>query len=111
VSPYHGSRFNGLAWLEDEEDGCHAKLLRTLIYTTKDGWAITVPAGFETDFASIPQALTWLIPALVDVTQDDLEDLADGCNRVYLHFSNGATVSFAIDADHGFDIETIEDEP
>jgi hypothetical protein len=48
---------------------------------------------------------------LVDVTQDDLEDLADGCNRVYLHFSNGATVSFAIDADHGFDIETIEDEP
>jgi hypothetical protein len=63
VSPYHGSRFNGLAWLEDEEDGCHAKLLRTLIYTTKDGWAITVPAGFETDFASIPQALTWLIPA------------------------------------------------
>jgi hypothetical protein len=55
VSPYHGSRFNGLAQLEDEEDGCHAKLLRTLIYTTKDGWAITVPAGFETDFASIPR--------------------------------------------------------
>lgn len=63
MSPYHGSRFNGLAQLEDQEDGCHAKLLRTLTYATLDGWLITVPAGFETDFASIPRALTWLIPA------------------------------------------------
>lgn len=63
VSPYHGSRFNGLAQLEDEEDGQHAKLLRSLTYTTVDGWTISVPAGFETDFASIPRALTWLIPS------------------------------------------------
>lgn len=62
MSPYHGSRFNGLAQLEDEEDGCHAKLLQTLTYTTLDGWTISVPAGFPTDYASIPRLLTWLIP-------------------------------------------------
>ena len=45
---------------------------------------------------------------LVDVTQDDVADLAPGANRVHLHFSNGTTVSFQIGSDVGFDIETIE---
>lgn len=44
---------------------------------------------------------------LVDVTQDDVEDLGES-NRVYLHFSNGSTVSFLIDEEHGFDIETLD---
>lgn len=58
----HGSRFNGLAQLEDEEDGCRAKLLRTLTYTTCDGWTLEVPAGFTTDFASIPRIFSAVIP-------------------------------------------------
>jgi hypothetical protein len=62
VSGNHGSRFNGLAKLEDQEDGEHAKLLAPLCYTTKDGWTICVPAGFETDFASIPRPLWVIIP-------------------------------------------------
>lgn len=45
---------------------------------------------------------------LVDVTQDDPEDCADS-HRVYLHFSNGSTVSFLIDIEHGFDIETLDE--
>lgn len=60
--PLHGNRFSGLAQLEDQENGTTAKLLAPLTYTTQDGWAITVPAGFETDFASIPRALWAVIP-------------------------------------------------
>jgi len=59
---HHGDRFSGLARTEDLEDGIHARLLEPLAYTTKDGWRITVPAGFVTDFASIPRLLYVLIP-------------------------------------------------
>jgi hypothetical protein len=62
VTIHHGDRFNGLAKVEDQEDGCTARLLRRLTYRTWDGWLIEVPAGFETDFASIPRALWALIP-------------------------------------------------
>lgn len=62
MSPYHGSRFSSLAHLEDQENGTTAKLLSRLTYTTVDGWAITVPAGFVTDFASIPRPLWVVIP-------------------------------------------------
>lgn len=62
MSPYHGNRFSALAKTEDEEDGVHATLLCPLSYTTQDGWDITVPAGFVTDYASIPRGLYWLIP-------------------------------------------------
>lgn len=59
---HHGDRFNGLARYEDSEDGCTAKLLRRLKFKTLDGWLIEVPAGFETDFASIPRLLWTVIP-------------------------------------------------
>jgi hypothetical protein len=45
---------------------------------------------------------------LVDVTQhDDDEFLENGESRVYLHFSNGAIVSFVV-GEEGFDVETID---
>ena len=37
------------------------KLLAPVVYEGRDQ-AITVPVGFETDFASVPQAVQWLIP-------------------------------------------------
>ena len=58
----NGSRFSGLAKVQDEADGVHATLLEDLVYTTRDGWHIVVPAGFVTDYASIPRVLSWLIP-------------------------------------------------
>lgn len=57
-----GNRFNGLARYEDQADGITAKLLRRLTYRTNDGWLIEAPAGFVTDFASIPRLLWTLIP-------------------------------------------------
>ncbi len=59
---HRGDRFNGLAQLEDQEDGCTAKLLQRLTYLTEDRWLIEVPAGFVTDFASIPRFLWAIIP-------------------------------------------------
>ena len=43
------------------EDGDYWLLLHDLIY---DGARerFTVPSGFRTDFASVPHALTWLVP-------------------------------------------------
>lgn len=59
---HRGDRFNGLAQLEDQEDGCTARLLQRLTYLTEDRWLIEVPAGFITDFASIPRPLWGIIP-------------------------------------------------
>lgn len=59
---HHGDRFNGLAQLEDQEDGCTARLLQRLTYLTLDGWLIEATAGFLTDFASIPWLIWFLIP-------------------------------------------------
>jgi hypothetical protein len=43
------------------EDGDHWRLLRPLVYQgARD--TFEVPAGFRTDFASVPHALTWLVP-------------------------------------------------
>lgn len=53
--------FSGLAQVEDQEDGVHAKLLAPLSYTHK-GWKITVPKGFTTNFASIPRVFWRLLP-------------------------------------------------
>ncbi len=44
-----------------EEDGDYWLLLRPLVYDgARDRFV--VPAGFRTDFASVPHALTWLVP-------------------------------------------------
>lgn len=43
------------------EDGDYWLLLQPLVYTGKVD-TFTVPAGFRTDFASVPHALTWLVP-------------------------------------------------
>lgn len=59
---HHGDRFNGLAQTEDQEDGCTARLLQRLTYLTKDRWLIEAPAGFLTDYASIPRLLWAIIP-------------------------------------------------
>src|SRR4051812_14147435 len=58
----NGSRFSGLAYYVDLPDGVHARLTRTLTYTTKDGWVIRIPRNFITDFASIPRLLQVIIP-------------------------------------------------
>lgn len=59
----HGSRFSGLARVEDQADGTHDVLLSPLSYVTADRlWTITVPAGFVTDYASIPRPLWLVIP-------------------------------------------------
>ena len=43
-------------------DGTRFELLSPLVYTTKASRIITVPAGFVTDFASIPRFLWWRYP-------------------------------------------------
>ena len=57
-----GDRFSGLAVLIDQPNGRTAILHDDLSYTTKDKWVITVPAGFETDYASIPRPLWTILP-------------------------------------------------
>jgi len=43
-------------------DGTHFVVLTDLVYEAKSGEVFTVPAGTPTDFASIPRALTALLP-------------------------------------------------
>ena len=58
-----GDRFSGLARLENGIDGRHDTLLEPLAYTTRDSaWTIVIPAGFVTDYASIPRPLWVAIP-------------------------------------------------
>src|SRR4051794_33564779 len=45
----------------DRGDGSRWQLLEPLTYQGRDE-PFVVPAGFETDFASVPRALTWLLP-------------------------------------------------
>lgn len=45
----------------DRGDGSRWQLVEPLAYQGRDE-LFTVPAGFETDFASVPRAFTWLIP-------------------------------------------------
>ena len=37
-----------------------------LVYITKQGESISVPAGFPTDLASIPRPLWWILPPTGD---------------------------------------------
>ena len=62
MSPNRGNRFSGLVRTEELPDGCHARLLEPLTYTTKDGWRITAPENLITDYASIPRAVQVFIP-------------------------------------------------
>lgn len=43
-------------------DGRRWRLTETFGYTTRPGRRITVPAGFETDFASVPRFFWRLLP-------------------------------------------------
>jgi hypothetical protein len=43
------------------EDGDHWRLIKPLVYHGARE-RFVVPAGFRTDFASVPHALTWLVP-------------------------------------------------
>lgn len=43
-------------------DGKSYKLLSAFEYDTSLNMTISVPAGFVTDFASVPKALWWLLP-------------------------------------------------
>ncbi len=43
-------------------DGKWFKLISPFDYYAKDGTVWTVPVGIDTDFASIPRGLRWLIP-------------------------------------------------
>lgn len=45
----------------DRGDGSRWQLVEPLTYQGRDD-PFVVPAGFETDFASVPRAFTWLIP-------------------------------------------------
>jgi len=45
----------------DRGDGSRWRLVEPLTYQGRDE-PFVVPAGFETDFASVPRAFTWLIP-------------------------------------------------
>jgi hypothetical protein len=44
-----------------DDEGSTWRLVEPLGYAGRDE-TFTVPAGFTTDFASVPQALTWLVP-------------------------------------------------
>ncbi|MDJ0521897.1 MAG: DUF1353 domain-containing protein [Planctomycetota bacterium] len=46
--------------VEQIGDDCW-KLLEPIRYQGRDEW-FTVPAGYETDFASVPQAFWWIVP-------------------------------------------------
>ena len=59
-------------------------LFRSLVYRTRAWRLITVPAGFETDFASIPRGLWNILPK--HGRQDKAAVLHD-----YLYVHNGVT--------------------
>ena len=40
------------------------ELYADFVYVTNAGWHIAIPAGFKTDFASVPRALWALLPPL-----------------------------------------------
>lgn len=48
--------------LEAHDDGHNWTVLQPVHYDTAAGERITVPAGYVTDFASVPRALWWLLP-------------------------------------------------
>jgi hypothetical protein len=47
-------------------DGKWFKLISSFDYYADDGRIWTVPSGIDTDFASIPRGLRWLIPRVGD---------------------------------------------
>lgn len=65
-------------------DGKHFELLSPLVYSSATGRIFTVPAGFVTDFASIPRGLWNLLP--VHGRQDKAAVLHD-----FLYAHNGVT--------------------
>jgi hypothetical protein len=48
--------------IEEDADTNMKRLLEDVIYEDRYGNIYTVPAGYETDYASIPRALSWIYP-------------------------------------------------
>jgi hypothetical protein len=48
--------------IEEDADTNMKRLLEDVIYQDKHGTIFTIPAGYETDYASIPRALSWVYP-------------------------------------------------
>lgn len=48
--------------IEEDANSNMKRLLEDVIYQDKYGRVFTVPAGYETDYASIPRALSWVYP-------------------------------------------------
>lgn len=48
--------------IEEDADTDMKRLLEDVIYQARNGNIYTVPAGYETDYASIPRALSWIYP-------------------------------------------------
>jgi hypothetical protein len=42
------------------------KLVQPFFYYSEEGQILVIPAGIDTDFASIPRGLRWLIPRVGD---------------------------------------------
>jgi uncharacterized protein DUF1353 len=60
---HRAGTFSPAPLVRDLEDGVRQVLVEPLVHVTADGlWTITVPAGFVTDYASIPQFLFAVLP-------------------------------------------------
>src|SRR5215468_1180661 len=88
-----------------EIDAVNWRLLTDLTYRGRGGSIprITVPAGFETDFASVPRPFVWLVPRYGLYTPAAiLHDYLCGskkipraeCDRIFREAMNDLTVAF-----------------
>jgi len=48
--------------VEEDDTSSMKRLLEDVVYQDKNGIIFTVPAGYITDYASIPRALGWIYP-------------------------------------------------
>lgn len=48
--------------VEEDSDTNMKRLLEDVVYQDKNGIVYTVPKDYETDYASIPRALSWIYP-------------------------------------------------
>ncbi len=58
------SGFNAVVLLAARPDGKTFEMWDERVYTGSEGDSWTIPAGFKTDFATIPACVSWAIPKL-----------------------------------------------